>query len=159
MAIPGDHYEMSPGEGGWATLHSMLAKEAPPPPPLPQPGLHIGLKDPHGLHLGPKDHLGEELKGVWASAAAVLKGQDAVPVELKILLDRLFATYHEGIRMERRHRLAYLGWSEEDYERGYKILVSTNKYICHIHTLISHLILAVFVVPSFVAFVFHFINR
>ena len=99
MAIAHDPYEVAPPvEHGWATtaLHSMLSKEA----------------------------SSEELKAVWTTAALVLKGYDAVPVELKILLDRLFATYHDSIRLERRHRLAYLGWSEEEYERGYKIVVS-----------------------------------
>ena len=99
MAIAHDPYEVAPPvEHGWATtaLHSMLSKEA----------------------------SSEELKSVWTTAALVLKGYDAVPVELKILLDRLFATYHDSIRLERRHRLAYLGWSEEEYERGYKIVVS-----------------------------------
>ena len=101
MAIPHDPYEVAPPvEHGWATtaLHSMLSKEA----------------------------SSEELKAVWTTAALVLKGYDAVPVELKILLDRLFATYHDSIRLERRHRLAYLGWSEEEYERGYKIVVSST---------------------------------
>ena len=101
MALPHDPYEVAPPvEHGWATtaLHSMLSKEA----------------------------SSEELKAVWTTAALVLKGYDAVPVELKILLDRLFATYHDSIRLERRHRLAYLGWSEEEYERGYKIVVSTG---------------------------------
>lgn len=97
MAIPPDQYEVAPPvEHGWAALHTMLSK----------------------------DTTSDELKSVWTTAALVLKGYDAVPVELKILLDRLFATYHESVRMERRHRLAYLGWSEEEYERGYKIVVS-----------------------------------
>ncbi|KAL5268760.1 hypothetical protein ACHWQZ_G002567 [Mnemiopsis leidyi] len=102
MAIPHDPYEVVPPvEHGWATtaLHSMLSKEA----------------------------SSEELKAVWTTAALVLKGYDAVPVELKILLDRLFATYHDSIRLERRHRLAYLGWSEEEYERGYKIVDNTGR--------------------------------
>ncbi|XP_063683924.1 zinc finger protein basonuclin-2-like isoform X4 [Bolinopsis microptera] len=102
MAIAHDPYEVAPPvEHGWATtaLHSMLSKEA----------------------------SSEELKSVWTTAALVLKGYDAVPVELKILLDRLFATYHDSIRLERRHRLAYLGWSEEEYERGYKIVDNTGR--------------------------------
>ena len=99
MAIPPDQYDVGPPvEHGWAALHTMLSK----------------------------DTTTDELKSVWTTAALVLKGYDAVPVELKILLDRLFATYHESVRMERRHRLAYLGWSEEEYERGYKIVVSTQ---------------------------------
>lgn len=104
MAIAHDPYEVGPPvDHGWATtaLHSMLSKEA----------------------------SSEELKSVWTTAALVLKGYDAVPVELKILLDRLFVTYHDSIRLERRHRLAYLGWSEEEYERGYKIVVSNREQI------------------------------
>ena len=53
----------------------------------------------------------------------VLKGYDAIPMELKILLDRLLAAYHDTLRVERRHRLAQMGWSEEDYARGYKLEV------------------------------------
>ena len=56
----------------------------------------------------------------------ICAGYEAVPIELKILLDRLFASHHDQIRTERRHRLACLGWTEEDYQRGYKIRVSTT---------------------------------
>jgi len=102
-----EHYEVQPplhpdSHNQWTTsaLHSMLTKET----------------------------SADELKSVWTTAALVLKGYDAVPVELKILLDRLFATYHESIRLERRHRLAYLGWGEEEYERGYKIVVGGRSW-------------------------------
>eukprot|EP00116_Pleurobrachia_bachei_P011018 sb/3471280/ len=63
----------------------------------------------------------EEVKSVWSTVAMVLKGYDAIPMELKILLDRLLAAYHDTLRVERRHRLAQMGWSEEDYARGYKL--------------------------------------
>ena len=65
----------------------------------------------------------EEVKSVWSTVAMVLKGYDAIPMELKILLDRLLAAYHDTLRVERRHRLAQMGWSEEDYARGYKLEV------------------------------------
>lgn len=97
MTLATQQYDLvPPGDAPWATtaLHSMLSKDC------------------------------DELKSLWTVAGQVLRGYDAVPIELKILLDRLFATYHESIRLERRHRLAYLGWSEEEYERGYKIVVS-----------------------------------
>lgn len=114
MAVQNEYdATQGPPETMWATaaLQTMLSKthDMPPPPPMQQDDL--------------------KCDSLWTTAALVLKGYEAVPIELKILLDRLFASYHDSIRLERRHRLACLGWSEEDYERGYKLRVS-DKYCC-----------------------------
>jgi len=53
-------------------------------------------------------------------ASLMLRRTNAVPIRLKILLDRLFT----GLRHERvQHILQQCGWLYEDYLRGYKLQV------------------------------------
>lgn len=56
-------------------------------------------------------------------ASLVLYGTNALPVRLKILLDRIFCTlsYEELL-----HLLNEFGWTHEDYARGYIHEVSLN---------------------------------
>ncbi|CAH0385724.1 unnamed protein product [Bemisia tabaci] len=53
---------------------------------------------------------------VFDIASLVLYGCQALPIRLKILLDRLFSVLH---RDQVTQVLAGFGWSQEDYARGY----------------------------------------
>jgi len=55
-------------------------------------------------------------------ASLVLYGTHAVPVRLKILLDRLFSSLREE---EVAQILKGYGWTIDDYRRGYMLKVST----------------------------------
>ena len=63
-------------------------------------------------------------------ASLMLRRMNAVPVRLKILLDRLLGTL-DGDRV--RAILHECGWTYDDYLRGYKLQVATcytaSKYI------------------------------
>ena len=60
---------------------------------------------------------------VFDVASLVLYGTHAIPVRLKILLDRLFSVLREE---EVVQILKGYGWTLEDYQRGYILKVSTN---------------------------------
>ena len=59
---------------------------------------------------------------VFDVASLVLYGTHAIPVRLKILLDRLFSVLREE---EVVQILKGYGWTLEDYQRGYILKVST----------------------------------
>ena len=58
---------------------------------------------------------------VYDLAALILFGTSAIPIRLKVLLDALFAQSSDAdvARLLRR-----LGWTEEDFSRGYMLKVS-----------------------------------
>lgn len=58
---------------------------------------------------------------VFDVASLVLYGTHAIPVRLKILLDRLFSVLREE---EVVQILKGYGWTMEDYQRGYILKVS-----------------------------------
>ena len=63
---------------------------------------------------------------VFDIASLILYGAQAVPIRLKILLDRLFSVLqHEEVLQVLRG----FGWSYEDYARGYILQVQTNKLL------------------------------
>lgn len=53
-------------------------------------------------------------------ASLILYGTHALPVRLKILLDRVLCTLHHE---ELLHLLHGFGWTYEDYSRGYMLQV------------------------------------
>ncbi len=59
---------------------------------------------------------------VFDVASLVLYGTHAIPVRLKILLDRLFSVLREE---EVVQILKGYGWTLEDYHRGYILKVNT----------------------------------
>ena len=61
---------------------------------------------------------------VFDVVSMILYGTHAIPVRLKILLDRLFSVIKDE---ERTQILQSFGWSNEDYHRGY--ILKVNKYI------------------------------
>ena len=61
---------------------------------------------------------------VFDVASLVLYGTHAIPVRLKILLDRLFSVLREE---EVVQILKGYGWTLEDYQRGYILKVGKNK--------------------------------
>jgi hypothetical protein len=66
-------------------------------------------------------------------ASLVLYGCHALPIRLKILLDRVFSVLQ---REEVLQVLHGFGWSHDDYSRGYILQVETHTYIYKItHTL------------------------
>ena len=58
---------------------------------------------------------------VFELASLVLYGTHAIPVRLKILMDRLFSVLREE---EVAQILKGYGWTIEDYQRGYILKVS-----------------------------------
>ena len=63
---------------------------------------------------------------VFDVASLVLYGTHAIPVRLKILLDRLFSVLREE---EVVQILKGYGWTLEDYQRGYIMKVSCEQII------------------------------
>ncbi len=61
---------------------------------------------------------------VFEVSSLVLYGTHAIPVRLKILLDRLFSVIKDE---ERIQILQSFGWSNEDYHRGYILKVRKKK--------------------------------
>lgn len=57
-------------------------------------------------------------------ASLVLYGCQALPIRLKILLDRLFSALHKDQVIQVLHGF---GWTQEDYARGYILQVSVAK--------------------------------
>ena len=64
---------------------------------------------------------------VFDVASLVLYGTHAIPVRLKILLDRLFSVLREE---EVAQILKGYGWTLEDYQRGYILKVRTRAQTC-----------------------------
>lgn len=60
---------------------------------------------------------------VFDLASLLLYGTQAVPIRFKIVLDRLFSVLKEE---EVTEILEGLGWTAEDYARGYIVQVSTK---------------------------------
>ena len=115
-----------------------------PPPPSQLPHLSQGAGGPpSSLTTGPPSSgsnisngplcgpgVGNAVEAVSSPivfdvASLVLYGTHAVPVRLKILLDRLFSVLNQE---EVAEILKRFGWSLEDYQRGYILKVSV-KYI------------------------------
>lgn len=63
---------------------------------------------------------------VFDIASLVLYGCHALPIRLKILLDRLFSVLQEK---EVTQILCGFGWSQEDYVRGYILQVRKHFFI------------------------------
>uniref|UniRef100_A0A672ZDZ3 Zinc finger protein basonuclin-2 n=1 Tax=Sphaeramia orbicularis TaxID=375764 RepID=A0A672ZDZ3_9TELE len=63
---------------------------------------------------------------VFDLSSLVLYGAEAVPVRLKILLDRLYSVLTPE---QVGHILHTLGWSLSDYVRGYKLQQSSGKVL------------------------------
>lgn len=61
---------------------------------------------------------------VFDVASLVLYGTHAVPVRLKILMDRLFSVLRDE---EVAQILKGYGWTREDYQRGYILKVNGNE--------------------------------
>ena len=61
---------------------------------------------------------------VFDVASLVLYGTHAIPVRLKILLDRLFSVLSQDDVIQ---ILKGYGWTLEDYQRGYILKVSLKK--------------------------------
>lgn len=59
-------------------------------------------------------------------ASLVLYGCQALPIRLKILLDRLFSALHKEQVIQVLHGF---GWTQEDYARGYILQVSGDKSV------------------------------
>ena len=81
------------------------------------------LKDPSrtsGVLGGPGGGLGSPRgpQGVLDVAALILHGCQALPIRLKILLDRLFSALPREDVLQLLHGL---GWTYDDYSRGYKL--------------------------------------
>lgn len=78
-------------------------------------------------------------------ASLVLYGCQALPIRLKILLDRLFSVLHKEQVLQVLHGF---GWTPDDYARGYILQVSpaqlkvvVDKVFWPTPTLLTHLIL------------------
>ena len=115
-----------------------------PPPPSQLPHLSQGGGPPSSLASGPPSGGNSITNGplsgpgagnaveavsspvVFDVASLVLYGTHAVPVRLKILLDRLFSVLNQE---EVAEILKRFGWTLEDYQRGYILKVS-DKYFC-----------------------------
>ena len=123
-----------------------------PPPPSQLPHLSQGAP-PSSLTAGPPSGgsnisngplcgpgVGNAVEAVSSPivfdvASLVLYGTHAIPVRLKILLDRLFSVLNQE---EVAEILKRFGWSLEDYQRGYILKVSATCYrlkICSFHEL------------------------
>ena len=110
-----------------------------PPPPSQLPHLsQAGGGPPSSITSGPPGGAGNITNGplcgpnlgnsveavsshiVFDVASLVLYGTHAIPVRLKILLDRLFSVLNQE---EVAEILKRFGWSLEDYQRGYILKV------------------------------------
>lgn len=67
-----------------------------------------------------------QVESVFELASLVLYGAQAIPIRLKILLDRLFCVLppEDVTRV-----ISSFGWSYDDYLRGYKLQVSEGRSI------------------------------
>ena len=110
----------------------------PPPSQLPHLSQGGGGGPPSSLTSGPPSLGGKDISNgplcgpgggaveavsspiVFDVASLVLYGTHAVPVRLKILLDRLFSVLNQE---EVAEILKRFGWSLEDYQRGYILKV------------------------------------
>ena len=113
----------------------------PPPSQLPHLSQGAGGGPPSSLTTGPPSSgsnisngplcgpgVGNAVEAVsspivFDEASLVLYGTHAIPVRLKILLDRLFSVLNQE---EVAEILKRFGWSLEDYQRGYILKVSDS---------------------------------
>jgi zinc finger protein basonuclin len=72
-------------------------------------------------HLGPVEPV--QASVAFDVASLVLYGCHALPIRLKILLDRVFSVLQ---REEVLQVLHGFGWSHDDYSRGYILQVETH---------------------------------
>ena len=105
---------------------SPAAHHPPPPPPAslapPPVSSSNGPLGPLGPSPGPQG--GAEpvtLPVVHDVASLILYGSQAIPIRLKILLDRLFSVLGQPAVVEILKRF---GWTMDDYQRGYALKVS-----------------------------------
>jgi len=96
---------------------------------------------------------GEECAAVLDVASLMLRRMNAVPIRLKILLDRLLTTLNDDAVKAILHEC---GWTYEDYVRGYKLqvrrtLTRTCTYDAFTHTLCSkkHALTFPVITPAF----------
>lgn len=71
------------------------------------------------------DHrLPHKSRAVCDLASLILFGTNAVPIRLKVLLDSLFAQSTDVVDVSQL--LRRLGWTEEDFSRGYILKVGSH---------------------------------
>lgn len=129
----------------WSLLmlpHSCLSL-SPPHPRCVSDALSSSLREcvrrfcnPHSCFVSALDKLGSRHlfinsipepvrpNAAFDIASLVLYGCQALPIRLKILLDRLFSALHRDQVIQVLHGF---GWTQEDYARGYILQVSAAK--------------------------------
>lgn len=96
--------------------------------PLVTPLMHAALDKLSTQHLyHPTQVEIVQSNVVFDISSLMLYGTQAVPVRLKILLDRLFSVLKQE---EVLHILHGLGWTLRDYVRGYILQVSKQQACC-----------------------------
>lgn len=74
-------------------------------------------------HLLTKDESALQVNMAFDVASLVLFGTNALPIRLKILLDRLLQSLPQSDLV---HVVTGFGWTLDDYARGYQLQVRTH---------------------------------
>ena len=76
---------------------------------------------------GDADTTGVDLETVFELTSLILYGAQAIPIRLKIMLDRLLAKFSQD---EVLKVISNFGWSYQDYARGYILSsVSSSSFV------------------------------